>query len=96
MMLLDEPATYLDLSSQFRLMRLLRELCGEGHGVAVVMHDLALALECADEVLLMKQGRIVEKGSPEQLTGNVRASGVQPLYDRYSLEDVYLYYLGDD
>ena len=71
MMLLDEPATYLDLSGQFQLMRLLRELCSEGHGVAVVMHDLALALECADEILLMRGGALVACGAP----GDVYASG---------------------
>ena len=44
-MLLDEPTAYLDLSSQFALMELLRALCGEGRSVILVLHELALALE---------------------------------------------------
>lgn len=73
-MLLDEPTTYLDLSSQFSLMELLRELCGEGHCAVAVLHDLALALEYADCVLLMQDGRIVARGTPNEvfLSGKIQ------------------------
>lgn len=77
LMLLDEPTTYLDLSAQFALMKLLRELCAEGRGVAVVMHDLALALEDADEILLMQGGALVARGTPEAV------------YEAGSIEDVF-------
>lgn len=70
-MLLDEPTTYLDLSAQFSLMELLRGLCREGRCAAVVLHDLALALEYADEVLLMEAGRLAIQGTPAE----VHASG---------------------
>ena len=66
-MLLDEPTTYLDPGAQFQLMDLLSALCGEGRAVAVVLHDLALALEYADDVLLMRDGRIEETGAPDDL-----------------------------
>ena len=66
-MLLDEPTTYLDLSSQFALMELLRALCDEQRSVIVVLHDLALALEYADDVLLMRAGEAVVQSSPEEL-----------------------------
>lgn len=73
-MLLDEPTTYLDLSAQFSLMELLRELCGEGHCAVAVLHDLALALEYADWILLMQDGRIVARGTPNEvfLSGNIQ------------------------
>ena len=67
MMMLDEPTTYLDLSAQFSLMALLRDLCREGYGAAVVLHDLALALEYADDVLLMQDGRLIAQGAPEEV-----------------------------
>lgn len=66
-MLLDEPTTYLDLSSQFALMMLLQELRSDGHGVAVVLHDLALALEYADEILLLHGGKRIAAGSPQEI-----------------------------
>ena len=64
-MLLDEPTTYLDPGAQFQLMDMLRALSGENRAVIVVLHDLALALEYADEVLLMQDGRLVRSGAPE-------------------------------
>jgi len=73
-MLLDEPTTYLDLSSQFSLMELLRGLCREGHGAVAVLHDLSLALEYADRILLMQDGRLVAEGTPEEVfhTGKIQ------------------------
>lgn len=66
-MLLDEPTTYLDLSSQFALMVLLKELCGEGRSIVTVLHDLSLALEYADRILLMQDGRLVIDGTPKDV-----------------------------
>lgn len=78
LMLLDEPAAYLDLSGQFQLMELLRELRDEGHTVVLVLHDLALALEYADTLLLMQSGRLLQTGTP----GEIYASGrLQDVFD---------------
>lgn len=73
-MLLDEPTTYLDLSNQFSLMELLRGLCREGHSAVAVLHDLALALEYADRILLMQDGRLVAEGTPDEVfhTGRIQ------------------------
>jgi ABC-type cobalamin/Fe3+-siderophores transport system ATPase subunit len=85
-MLLDEPTAYLDLSAQFSLMELLAELCREGRSAVVVLHDLALALEYADNVLLMQDGRLVAQGRPEEVyaagvIGSVFDIGVRRLSD---------------
>lgn len=64
-MLLDEPTTYLDLSSQFALMELLQSLCRNGRSPVVVLHDLSLALEYADDMLLMCDGSLVASGMPD-------------------------------
>lgn len=66
-MLLDEPTTYLDLSAQFAMMDLLQALCREGRSALVVLHDLALALEYADHVLLMQNGSLIAEGAPEEI-----------------------------
>jgi len=86
LMLLDEPTTYLDLSSQFELMELLRALCREGRSVLTVLHDLSLAMEYADEMLLMQDGRLIAAGTPEALCASGRIDGVFGVRSR-KLED---------
>lgn len=63
LMLLDEPATYLDLRHQVELHRLLRSLSRQA-GVAVVMasHDFNLAAMHCDRLVLMDEGAIVANG----------------------------------
>ncbi len=65
--LLDEPATYLDISHTLSLMHQLKELAGEGYAVVAVMHDIAMALDFADEVIVMNEGRVAVQGSPEEI-----------------------------
>jgi iron complex transport system ATP-binding protein len=65
-LLLDEPTANLDLSHQALLFRLVKERCETGDASAIVItHDLNLASEFADEILLLKNGRIIAKGKPE-------------------------------
>ena len=65
--LLDEPTTYLDISHQIEAMRRLRALSDEGKGVLCVMHDLALAFSFSDEILLLNEGEIVLRGTPNEV-----------------------------
>jgi iron complex transport system ATP-binding protein len=62
LLLLDEPAAALDLAHQVRLFDLLRELGAEGRGVLAVLHDLNLAAEYCDRVVLLAGGRIAAAG----------------------------------
>lgn len=64
--LLDEPTTYLDIANRLSLMRQLRMLAGEGRGIVAVMHDLPLALSFSDEIWVMRDGRLVMTGTPQQ------------------------------
>ena len=91
LMLLDEPTTYLDLSSQFSLMELLRSLCNEERGCAVVLHDLSLALEYADEVLLMQNGGIAVSGTPEDVFLSGRLQSVFGVNVSKTLEGKFLF-----
>jgi iron complex transport system ATP-binding protein len=85
-LLLDEPTANLDLAHQAMMFRLVRERCRSCRGAAVVItHDLNLAAEFADQLLLLQNGQIFAKGTPEDvLTGeNIRAVfGVRVLLDR--------------
>ena len=65
-LLLDEPTANLDLSHQATLLSLVRARCDEHRTAAlVVTHDINLASEFADSILLMKQGRTVHAGKSE-------------------------------
>lgn len=65
--LLDEPTTFLDISHQLQLMELARTLAAKGKTVILVLHDLTLALEHADALAIMDDGKIVVHGTPEEV-----------------------------
>jgi len=67
-LLLDEPTAFLDLHHQLEIARILRQLNRErGMTVIMVSHDLNLASQYCDHLILMEQGRIVKGGSPEEV-----------------------------
>ena len=69
----DEPTTGLDVTTQARVLKTVRELCQE-HGVAAlyVSHDLAVVAELADHVAVMYAGRIVERGPRDAIFSDAR------------------------
>lgn len=67
-LLLDEPTANLDLSHQATLLALVRNRCDRDHASAlVVTHDINLASQFADNILLMKEGRTFTAGTPEEV-----------------------------
>jgi microcin C transport system ATP-binding protein len=67
-LVLDEPTSALDMSVQAQIVDLLRELQGR-HGLAYlfISHDLRVVRALAHEILIMKDGMIVETGSTERV-----------------------------
>ena len=65
---LDEPTSALDMSIQAQIVDLLRAL-QERHGLAYlfISHDLKVVRALADEVIVMRHGRVVEQGSSRQI-----------------------------
>jgi iron complex transport system ATP-binding protein len=64
--LLDEPTANLDLAHQATMLRLVRGRCDNEKSAAIVVtHDINLAAEFADQVMLMKSGREVASGPPQ-------------------------------
>ena len=73
-LLADEPLTGLDPGHQFDACALLRRIADEGRGVAITLHDLALAGRFADRVVVLAGGRIVTDATPaEALTAGLLA-----------------------
>lgn len=67
-LLLDEPTANLDLSHQSALLALVRERCdSQGAASLVVTHDINLAAQFADHVLLMKSARVIKSGKPAEV-----------------------------
>ena len=64
-LLADEPLANLDLAHQLALLGHLRTCAGQGMGVVLVLHDLALAMNHADRVVVLDQGAVVADGPPE-------------------------------
>jgi iron complex transport system ATP-binding protein len=67
-LLLDEPTANLDLSHQALLLTLVRNRCDQQQGSAlVVTHDINLAAQFADQILLLKQGKTIHSGKPAEV-----------------------------
>jgi len=64
---LDEPLTGLDLSHQHHTLSVARDLAGRGFGVVAVLHDLNLAAQFADQILLLRRGEAIAYGPPAQV-----------------------------
>jgi iron complex transport system ATP-binding protein len=77
LLLADEPTTSLDLDHQLEVMELLGALAREGRAVLAVTHDLNLASQFADRILLLAGGRIAAAGPPRDV---LRAEVLAPVY----------------
>lgn len=66
-LLLDEPEAGLDIAHQHELLRVARQMAGQGHGVIAVLHDLNLAAQYGDDIALLANGRLVRHGAPSQV-----------------------------
>ena len=69
LLIADEPTTALDVTIQAQILTLLRDLQAKRHGMAIlfITHDLGIVRRMADEVAVMRQGRIVETGPTGQI-----------------------------
>lgn len=77
LILLDEPTTFLDLKVQVDLMDLFAGLAHDrGHTLVIVLHELSLAAAYADHLVMMKDGRIVSSGVPDDIFTAARLKAV--------------------
>ncbi|WP_260927193.1 ABC transporter ATP-binding protein [Novosphingobium sp. 9] len=64
-LLADEPLANLDLGHAAMTMRKMREQARAGCGVVLVLHDLGSAMNCADRVVVLQDGRVAADGHPD-------------------------------
>ncbi|MFP5112731.1 amino acid ABC transporter ATP-binding protein [Bacillaceae bacterium C204] len=69
-MLFDEPTSALDPELVGEVLKVMKDLAGEGMTMIVVTHEMRFAREAADEVIFMDQGVIVERNKPEEIFTN--------------------------
>ena len=64
----DEPTTALDVTTQAQILALIDDLRrSQGMGVLLITHDFGVVATMADRVVVMRQGRIVEQGSADEV-----------------------------
>ena len=66
-LLLDEPTNFLDAKSKFSLMGTLSSLAKTGKGIVSVMHDISLAMNYCDKIIIINDEKIVAYDKPQEL-----------------------------
>ncbi len=73
--LLDEPTANLDINHQLEILDLIKSLCTRNHlTVVITLHDLNLAAQYCDRLVLIKDGEVHARGTPEEVitTSNIK------------------------
>lgn len=67
LLFLDEPLNNLDVKHQYKALEIIKNFTKKANSAVVVLHDLNLAAQYADKILLMKSGRVEAYGTPEEV-----------------------------
>ena len=111
-LILDEPTAGLDVASRTELHEIMQELREAGTTIILATHDMAEAEKMTDRVAILLQGKIVETGSPRDLTTrgsgltkvSVRSEGSQlhgyagqfPAVSQQNIREDYMVYFTED
>lgn len=96
LILLDEPAASLDIAHEEQIFKYCRELSASGRTIIAAVHDLKIAVRYCSRLLLMKEGKIIADGGPEEVltSGNLSAAyGVNALVYRNRITGMMDYYI---
>lgn len=77
LMILDEPTTYLDVRYQLEILDAVRRWKKQGMSILMVLHDLNLAAQYCDRLLLLKEGKPVGEGRPSEV---IRSDLIREVY----------------
>jgi peptide/nickel transport system ATP-binding protein len=82
LLIADEPTTALDVTTQARILDLLRGLVREfDMGLLIITHDLAVVADIADRIVVMQNGVVVEAGPTANLLQNMQHPYTKALFD---------------
>ena len=82
LLIADEPTTALDVTTQARILALLRRLVGEeGMGLLLITHDLAVVAGLAHRIAVMREGRVVEHGPAARVLAERRHPYTRALFE---------------
>ncbi|OUQ20688.1 ABC transporter ATP-binding protein [Lachnoclostridium sp. An138] len=82
LLLADEPTSALDVTTQAQIVRQMLKLRDEYHtGIIVVTHNLGVAAYMADRIVVMKEGRIVDAGTRDQILNHPSSHYTKNLLD---------------
>lgn len=77
--LLDEPLNNLDMKHSVQIMKILRKLVDElGKTVVIVLHDINFASVYSDNIVALKDGRVVKNGSTNDI---INSDALKEIYD---------------
>ena len=80
LLIADEPTTALDVTVQLEILKLLRKLQAEtGMGMIFITHDLGVVAEIADDVAVMHDGEILERGTVQEILNHPKHPYTQGL-----------------
>lgn len=94
-LLLDEPTTYLDITHQHEVLKLIQKINTEmGITVVMVLHDINQASRYSDKIIIMKQGQKMAEGTPKEV---ITQETFRDLFDIdvtiYNQEQSYPYFI---
>ena len=76
----DEPTTALDVSIQYQILELLKDLTKKRNlGVIIITHDMGVIAETTNKVIVMRHGLIVEQGDTKELLNNPKSNEARSL-----------------
>ena len=77
----DEPTTALDVTVQAQVLSLLEDAKARGASIILISHDLSVVAQLADDILVMRDGEVVEQGDAAQVLGSPRHAYTQSLVE---------------
>ena len=82
--LFDEPTSALDPELTGEVLRVIKELADQKTTMIIVTHEMAFARDVASQVIFMDDGRILEKGTPEEVFEHTREERTRQFLSRFT------------
>lgn len=94
--LLDEPASFMDVKHQLAVLRVLKKLANDGRGIIMVSHDIPQSFTFSDKICVLREGKVLSYDEPEKIANdanilknamgfNIRKTESEDLFYKYEL-----------